>query len=62
MPEKHKQLHIRLPIRLHRILRVRAATEDKTIQELVVEILSKQLSSSLNEGDDSHTEGDFNDE
>ncbi len=61
MAELQRQLHIRIPVRLHRALRVRAAAEDKTIQELVVEVLSKELAS-LRGGDDPHVEGDFNDE
>ena len=62
MAESQRQLHIRIPTRLHRALRLRAAAEDKTIQELVVEVLSKELATMSLEDDDTPAEGGFNDE
>jgi predicted HicB family RNase H-like nuclease len=62
MTESQRQLHIRIPARLHRALRVRAAAEDKTIQELVVEVLSKELATNSLEDDDTLEEGGFNGE
>lgn len=47
MAEPQRQLHIRVPVKLHRALRVRAAAEDKTVQELVVEILSNEIDGKL---------------
>jgi len=62
MAESQRQLHIRIPLRLHRALRLRAAAEDKTLQELVVEVLAKELACNLLEDDDTLAEGDCNDE
>jgi hypothetical protein len=60
--DSQRQLHIRIPSRLHRALRLHAAAEDKTIQELVVEVLSKELAAKPLEEDDNLAEGGFNDE
>jgi plasmid stability protein len=43
MVDQHRQIHIRVSAELHRALRLRAAVEDKSIQDLVVEILSERV-------------------
>ncbi len=60
--ESQRQLHIRIPTRLHKVLRLRAAAEDKTIQEVVVEVLSKELAAMSLKDVDTPAEGGFNDE
>lgn len=37
--EELRQLHIRIPAELHRAIRIKAASHDKTVQEVIVTIL-----------------------
>ena len=62
MKEQQRQLHIRLPEQLHRALRVRAAADDKTIQELVIEILTTHLAPDSLVDEDHPVGGTSNDE
>ncbi len=62
MADPHRQIHIRVPARLHRALRLLAAAEDKSIQDLVVQILTKNVPPSLLGDDDTTVEKDFRDE
>ena len=46
---KNRMIHIRLPEDLHKKVRIRAAETDKTIQDWVVETISKALNQRKNE-------------
>ncbi len=41
--EKSRMVHIRLPENLHKKVRIRAAEEDETIQDWVVESIKSRL-------------------
>jgi plasmid stability protein len=43
MKESLRQLHVKLPEELHRQLRIKAASDDKTVQQLVIDILSARM-------------------
>ena len=49
MPFKEeKQIHVRLPVDVYKALRIRCVNEDKSVQDFVTEVLSKELERSGN--------------
>lgn len=53
-----RQLHIRVPLWLHRALRLPAAADDRTIQDVVVSVLTRQFAGGQDSAVEPEEDGD----